>query len=708
MPTLDIGGRKIKVDDGFLTLTPEQQNATVEEIAKTLGATPKPDAGAPAAAEQPAAPSPASPAGEKGKKGWLETADDVVRAAANGMTFGLADRFASAAGAVTGIGGKQGDYAGNLEAERKKTDIFGAEHPYISTTANLTGGVLVPLGAIGAASRGATLGAKTLRAAGAGAGLGGAQGAIESRDWTDPGQVITDAAKGAGVGAAVGAAIPGAAKVIGAGVNKVADAFRGHVEGVSRGASDQLVKAMRADTPDAVRAQIDRLGQDSMLVDAGPAFLGKGQGASLNSDEGRSILTNALTARNTATNTRIQDDVNRALGKAEDPQTVSSEIKARRSELDSINYPKALDAAPQVKTAPIMTQLEDMIPQAVGLEQKALTTLRDMLTRYERRPRLDAAGYPQYDSRGFQIWDSVPVNQTDARVLHKVKQELDNVIEYDAPGLGVPASAFRTQQASLKELRYRLNEALEEQVSGYEAANRVSAALARRQEAVELGTKYLGDGKTTASPGRFQTEFDKLEPAAKIDFARGSRGEIERKLGTKSNDLQALRSELQGEGGWNTAKIATVHGNEAADDLMRSVERNLKFRDTYNKVVENSQTAQRQAAAAAMKPSAVKEGDIVTPAGSAVGMVLTAMKRAGVWGYNKATEEARNRARSEVAEILTAQGATRDRHVQAIIDALGKRERHAPASAKTGDMAAITAATIANELLRDHTRKRPQ
>jgi hypothetical protein len=33
-----------------------------------------------------------------------------------------------------------------------------------------------------------------------------------------------------------------------------------------------------------------------------------------------------------------------------------------------------------------------------------------------------------------------------------------------------------------------------------------------------------------------------------------------------------------------------------------SVNRNLKFRDTYNKVVENSQTAQRQAASNAMKP----------------------------------------------------------------------------------------------------------
>jgi hypothetical protein len=43
MPTLNINGRSIQVDDSFLKLSPDQQNATVDEIAKSL-----PDAGQPA------------------------------------------------------------------------------------------------------------------------------------------------------------------------------------------------------------------------------------------------------------------------------------------------------------------------------------------------------------------------------------------------------------------------------------------------------------------------------------------------------------------------------------------------------------------------------------------------------------------------------------------------------------------------------------
>src|SRR5512139_3937963 len=44
MPTLTIGDQSVQVDDSFLQLDPIQQNATVEEIAKSLGASAPPQA----------------------------------------------------------------------------------------------------------------------------------------------------------------------------------------------------------------------------------------------------------------------------------------------------------------------------------------------------------------------------------------------------------------------------------------------------------------------------------------------------------------------------------------------------------------------------------------------------------------------------------------------------------------------------------------
>ena len=59
MPTLNISGRRVTVDDSFLKLSPEQQNATVDEIARSLGVIPafsQPQSAAQAAPSMPQAP----------------------------------------------------------------------------------------------------------------------------------------------------------------------------------------------------------------------------------------------------------------------------------------------------------------------------------------------------------------------------------------------------------------------------------------------------------------------------------------------------------------------------------------------------------------------------------------------------------------------------------------------------------------------------
>lgn len=485
------------------------------------------------------------------------------------------------------------------------------------------------------------------------------------------------------------------------GVERAANAVNGRVEGMSQGAAGHLISAVGADGPAAVQAKLAELGPDAMLPDAGAALLGKAQGASLNSDEGRSILQTALTRRNVGTNARIQGDVDQALGPAQgDAQTITDAITAHRSAIDGVNYPTALNNAPPVKIAPIMTDLIDRIDQTPtgSMEHKALSKLQEMLTRTEKQPLLDAEGIQQYDKLGNERWQDVARSHDDAGVLHKVKMEIDNVVEHDKPGLGVQPGALNGQQAALKQVRHSLNDALETQVPGYANANAVSAALAKRATAVDLGTQYLGAGKTIASPERFAAAFDPLAQGEKIAFAKGSRANVDRILGTKANDLQALRGELQGEGGWNTAKLATVHGQPAAEALVGSVDRNLKFRDTYNKVVENSQTAQRNAAANAMKKSDFNEGDIITPSGNALGMGLTALKRLGLKATNSVMESSRMRARGEIAQALTEQGPARDQRLSNIIDALNQRQKNASMTAggrRATD--AVTAAMLAHQ-----------
>ena len=666
MPTLVIGQREVEVDDGFLKLSPAEQNRTVEGIAKQLGAQPA------APQEIDPAPQPVAPQ----PRGLMSRIDDGVRVVANGLTLGLADRFAAGMGSATGIGGTSGDYAGNLRNEQQRTEQFEHENPWTAAGLGLAGGALVPLGAVGAAAKGASLGTKTLYGMGAGAGIGGAQGAFSSKDLTDLPQTGMKTVQGGIIGGGIGAVIPGGARIIGSGWNAASNYFRGNVADTSRGASRHLMDAMQADGPAAVRARMQQLGPDAMLADAGPSFLGKAQGASLNSDEGRTILQRGLTARNEGTNQRINADVNRVLGPAEDPLTVSNAIRARRSEVDAVNYPAALDNARPVDTSGVLAELGQMVNRtpAGSMEHRALTNLRDMMM-VERNGRL--------------------MPQSDPQLIHRIKGEVDNIIQYDAPGLGVPAAALSRQQGALKHMRGLINDALENQVPGYMAANRQSAALARRGDAVELGTAYLGGGKTTASPGRFADEFTRLEPGKQIAFAKGSRGEIERQLGTKASDLVALKSALTGDGKWNAEKLATVHGRDEADQLLNSVDRNLKFRDTHNKVVENSQTAQRTAAKDNMKPTPATETKLVNPNMTLIGLGLAGTRKAAGYGYNALRPDP-TRNFGEVAEVLTAQGAARDRRVQDIIDALDRRKALAGGAVKAGERTSLIAAIAAH------------
>jgi hypothetical protein len=391
---LNIEGRKVSVDDSFLKLSSNDQHLTVDDIAKSLGSAPPARSpvtdptllaklngdsdpihiGAPdgsivqfpagtsddtinaAMRKEYGGPKAAPAAAEP--KSLLTTIREAVhaptRALENGAFLGLGDRARAVVDSgVEALSGKGFNYGDNLRKEQGDTEQFAKDHPIASPVLEGVGGVIAPLAVVKAAASGASLGAKTLIGAGTGGTLGAVQGVLGSKDWTDGTQVAKDAAFGGAAGGAFGIMLPGASKIVGAGFEKLANAVTGKVDGMSRAAGAHLIRGVEADGPGSVQARLQELGPDAMLADAGPALLGKAQGASLNSDEGRSILQTALTNRNVGTNARVQGDVNRALGPAEDPQTVTDAIRAHRTAVDSVNYPAALNNAPAMKIAPI-------------------------------------------------------------------------------------------------------------------------------------------------------------------------------------------------------------------------------------------------------------------------------------------------------------------------------------------------------------------
>lgn len=237
MPTLNIGGQKVKVGDEFLSMSPDQQNAAVDEIAKSL-----PGAGAtelvgtsPASGGQPArVVIGTNPAPDVG----MATA--AGRGAAQGLTLGGYDelRGLSEAGGVkpdepmslgslikggfnllTGSG--DDGYKAGSERTRAELKTAQDQHPTATMGGEIGGALggalaLAPLSLAGNVARaGMGLGRTAMGSAVDGAVLGGAQGALSA----EPGDRLQGFGTGTLTGAGIGAVAPLA-------ISGVTNAFR--------------------------------------------------------------------------------------------------------------------------------------------------------------------------------------------------------------------------------------------------------------------------------------------------------------------------------------------------------------------------------------------------------------------------------------------------------------------------------------------------
>lgn len=218
MPTLNIEGRKVKVDDAFLQMSPEEQSRTVDEIASQLGVAPSPQAapkGDRVVAEAPNQVDAAKAERDKyyssgiysGAYNPLGPIAKTIDAAATGVQraplFGWDDEANAAL--ATG-GGMAGDYEKSRAGFDARKQAMRSQNPVASAVGEITGGVATggTLAAGGAtlAGRSLPLIGRTGAAALEGAGYGGLMGAGEAK----PGERLSGAAMGATVGAATGAA----------------------------------------------------------------------------------------------------------------------------------------------------------------------------------------------------------------------------------------------------------------------------------------------------------------------------------------------------------------------------------------------------------------------------------------------------------------------------------------------------------------------
>lgn len=237
MATLEIEGKRVTVDDSFLSLSREEQEATVAEIAQSL----KPAIAAPAKNYDGGAYSAAT---EGSHAGLMMGFDDEIAA---GMLAPIDATIDWAKGDGFDMGRAYNRKQQELDARK---DARREEHPVASLAGEVAGGMAIGGGArkggqgvlgLNLAAKGATTGQKIAGAAAEGLVYGAGYGAGEA----DPGERTQGAIEGGLTGAVAGAGITAALTPASKYINRIISRVTGKVD-------DEAAKAGSSVIDDAI------------------------------------------------------------------------------------------------------------------------------------------------------------------------------------------------------------------------------------------------------------------------------------------------------------------------------------------------------------------------------------------------------------------------------------------------------------------------
>ncbi|AZO23875.1 hypothetical protein EJ070_26460 [Mesorhizobium sp. M1E.F.Ca.ET.045.02.1.1] len=701
MATLNIQGRKVQVDDTFLSMTPEQQNAAVDEIAKSLP--PIADQSTPAAdlageraqagialAQKMRAMSPEEkraavgidpttlqpagvPAYAPGSAGYnaltgnIEGDDAVskIRTASGGVLEGIpilgpmiragVDRAA----ATTIAGMSDETYDQVLKRIQAGTLAEKSMNPKLDQASQITGAVAGTIPAMAAAPEmfGIGLASKPLTYAasiGSGAAINGADAAVRS------GGDARETIKGGLIGGGLGLAAPIIAPLIGKGVKAVADNVQlssiAKALGLDKSATKALANAVRQDAVEP--GALSQLGDDAMLMDLGPNLRHTAGAIAATPGEGKAIVRGAIGARDADANWRIRSSLNDTLGEAPTPSRIIDRATRNQQYLQP-EYREALRDASPIDAAPIARYLDAEAQTLRGEAQRGIQRVRTMLDYVptgEEIARARATGQP------------VPGGLIhDAGTLLNARQAVDDLLE---------TAQGSNHLNALQTARQAIDDELAAKVPNIKQVDAKYAELARQKEAVQRGQSVLSSGREAPRPDELTEEFRQgalpqgmqVGPSAvPLRLREGARAEIERIVGTNANDRVALQRLIKGEGDWNRARLSTLFGDDKAKAIIDLLDREKLFADTSNIVTRNSETAARIAARDAIEGGGssgfgVREGFI---AGGARG----AARAAGTRAVESVIDALRNGG-NEKAIMDMARSLTGGPQQSAVLDAL--------------------------------------
>ena len=591
----------------------------------------------------------------------LKGSDKFMRGVAKGASLGMADRVAALARSK--MEGIPYDQALKEEVSRTNSDIksmgpMGSVSELAGMALPVTGAAklgLSPLLAFG--PRVGAMGRVGL-SAGEGALWGAAQGAGENYgpNWQDK---VAAAGKGAATGAVGGALIGGGIEgLAGAGRwlgNKVGQYVQGQTNPMANLPASARRLLENVGAWEGIPKMMERraeLGPEATLLDLGPSMRSVGQGVAARPGSGANDLRQVLEAREAGRTGRLASDTEASFGKmAGDEGQLTADLLAQRSAVHKELSP-IFENAPPIDPTPVLQVIRSRLANAKGPEKAALEYAESLLVAPNRgvptrvpssaptapgaTPRSDllqtapAPGLsgpaanppsrpgPVLPAQETPAWlqqvtnpdrAGLPVGvETNAAALNNAKEALSGLVDFGNQAMGIEKGSLSKAEGATKNVIGMINEILRRDVPGYASVMDRSSQLARKVEGVQTGFEALGGGGVNASwPRQVSEAAAASHPNVQVpglaapEIKAGMRARIEKEIGTNPNDLAALNKILGGEGDFNRAKLVDQFGEEAVNRVLKAIERERSFQQTFNDIYRGSQTAPRKFGAEAVQ-----------------------------------------------------------------------------------------------------------
>jgi len=338
--------------------------------------------------------------------------------------------------------------------------------------------------------------------------------------------------------------------------------------GLPSGARTTIMRAMKDDRIplSEVGPRMQELGPDAVLADLGPRLQKQAQAIATMPGPGQKTVLDALRLRAAGRNTRISSDVDASIGPAPIPSAVKATIREGQDTL-SPYYQRAIEGASRVDTAPIALNLDSAVVNLRGEAQSVAKKIRGML-----------------NVVGTEELDPSP------RTLLEIRKAIDGMFD---------TVQDKNARAVLTETRTAVDDMLGQAAPGIKELDAMFAELARQGSALDEGGMLLATGKEARHPadvveqmlaGANPQGLAVGPSASPFRLSQGTRAEIDRLIGTKANDLQALKQAVGGDGDWNRAKLAAVFGEEKADQLLAIITREMRYKELEDDALHGSRT----------------------------------------------------------------------------------------------------------------------